>query len=144
MPVNLNFLLSCRTEEALSMAVDTLKAMARGGIYDQIGGGFSRYSTDERWHIPHFEKMLYDNAQLIVNYLEAYLISKEEVFSKVAAESLEYLLREMVSEEGGFYSAEDADSLPPELQGKVSDQGHEHKSEGAFYLWEKREILNLL
>src|SRR5207244_32237 len=107
-------------------------------------GGFARYSTDSLWHVPHFEKMLYDNAQLIVNYLEAYLLTRDETFSRVARESLEYLLRDMASPEGAFYSAEDADSLPPELQGQVGDSGHEHKREGAFYLWTKKEILERL
>src|SRR3989344_2165918 len=135
MPVNLNFLLSCRTEEALSMAVDTLKAMARGGIYDQIGGGFSRYSTDERWHVPHFEKMLYDNAQLARVYLDAYAAGHDEFLAKIARETLDYVLRDMTSPQGGFYSAEDADSL---------FAGQDHPSEGAFYLWKKSEILDLL
>lgn len=156
MPVNQNFLLryhlyakdlsgtSNNAHRALEMVLHTLSSMAKGGIYDQIGGGFHRYSTDERWHVPHFEKMLYDNSQLIVNYLEAYQITKEELFAQVARDSLEYVLRDLTHPEGGFYSAEDADSLPKELLGRVSGTGHEHKSEGAFYIFEKKEILESL
>ncbi|MBI2071050.1 MAG: thioredoxin domain-containing protein [Elusimicrobia bacterium] len=147
MPVNHNFLLRywarAKDSKALDMSLHTLREMAKGGIYDHLGGGFHRYSTDDKWHIPHFEKMLYDNAQLAVNYLEAYQISREEGFAQVVRETLEYVLRDMTHPQGGFYSAEDADSLPPELAGKVSDKGHEHKSEGAFYIWEKEEILRI-
>ena len=148
MPINHNFLLRyyarSGNEEALQMSLHTLRKMARGGIYDHIGGGFHRYSTDAKWHIPHFEKMLYDNAQIAVNYLDAYQITREEEFASVARGTLEYVLRDMTHPEGGFFSAEDADSLPPELAGKVSDETHEHKSEGAFYLWEEQEILKIL
>ncbi|OGR83529.1 MAG: thioredoxin domain-containing protein [Elusimicrobia bacterium RIFCSPHIGHO2_01_FULL_64_10] len=148
MPVNQNFLLRyhARTGEkkSLDMAAHTLREMAKGGIYDHIGGGFHRYSTDAGWHVPHFEKMLYDNAQLAVNYLETYQVTKDEEFARVARETLDYVLRDMTHPEGGFYSAEDADSLPPELQGKVEDRGHERRSEGAFYIWKKSEILEIL
>ncbi|MBI4395806.1 MAG: thioredoxin domain-containing protein, partial [Elusimicrobia bacterium] len=148
MPVNMNFMLRyyARTEnkKALDMTAHTLREMAKGGIYDQVGGGFHRYSTDEKWHVPHFEKMLYDNAQLAINYVEAYQITKDEDFARVARETLDYVLRDMSRPEGGFYSAEDADSLPPELKGKILDKGHEHKAEGAFYVWEKKEILQAL
>ncbi len=145
MPVNHHFLLRYayavrdknpkESKEALEMSLTTLQAMAQGGIYDQLGGGFARYSTDERWHVPHFEKMLYDNAQLIVNYLEAFQMSGEALFADVARESLDYILRDMTHPKGGFYSAEDADSLSPKSDKKV---------EGAFYVWEKKEILNAL
>src|SRR5260221_1662595 len=108
MPVNQAFLFRywARTKqaEARDMAFSTLRAMAHGGIYDQIGGGFSRYATDANWHIPHFEKMLYDNAQLTVNYLEAYQISKDPEFARVARETLDYIRRDMTHKEGGFYS----------------------------------------
>lgn len=148
MPVNHNFLLRyyarSNDKKALEMVAHTLKEMAKGGIYDHIGGGFHRYSTDDKWHIPHFEKMLYDNAQLAVNYLEAYQITKDPELARVARETLDYVLRDMTHPEGGFYSAEDADSLPPELKGKVEDIGHEHRSEGAFYIWTKAEILQVL
>lgn len=148
MPVIHNFLLRYHArsgqKKALEISLVTLRAMARGGIYDHIGGGFHRYSTDAVWHIPHFEKMLYDNAQLTVNYLEAYQISKDQELARVARETLEYVRRDMTHSQGGFYSAEDADSLPPELVGKVQDKGHEHKAEGAFYIWEKKELLAAL
>ncbi len=154
MPVNHHFLLRYhaavkaanpkQAAESLEMSLETLRAMARGGIYDHLGGGFSRYSTDERWHVPHFEKMLYDNSQLIQNYLEAFQVSGDPLFSEIARESLDYILRDMTDAKGGFYSAEDADSLPPELAGEKSGEGHEHKSEGAFYIWTKKEILRLL
>lgn len=146
MPANLDFLLRyyARTKEkkALEMTAHTLREMAKGGIHDHIGGGFHRYSTDERWHIPHFEKMLYDNAQIAVNYLDAYRASREPDFAEVARGVLDYVRRDMTHPQGGFYSAEDADSLPPELQGKVNDSGHEYRKEGAFYLWRQTEILD--
>ena len=123
------------SEAALAMSLDTLRAMAKGGIFDVVGGGFHRYSTDENWHLPHFEKMLYDNAQLALNYLEAYQISKEPFLATVADRTLNYLLRDRAHPDGGFYSAEDADSLEPNT---------DHKKEGAFYVWSKKEIEKLL
>ncbi len=120
-----------RTSEPrpLEMVVLTLERMARGGIYDQLGGGFHRYAVDRRFIVPHFEKMLYDNALLARLYLNAYQATGKELFRRVASETLDYLLGEMRSPEGGFYSAQDAES------------GGE---EGAFYLWTEEEILNLL
>ncbi len=130
-PVNLQFLLYYSQlegqEKAREMVLHTLRGMARGGMNDQLGGGFHRYSTDERWFLPHFEKMLYDQAQLVVAYLEAYQISRDPFFAAVARGTLEYVLRDMTSPDGGFYSAEDADSL-------ISADAHE-KAEGAFYVW---------
>jgi len=139
MPVYHNFLLRyyarSKNKDALNMSLDTLRAMAKGGIYDQLGGGFARYSTDENWHIPHFEKMLYDNAQLSVNYLEAYQITHDEEFKRIAVETLGYIQRDMTHPEGGFYSAEDADSLP-------SSDATE-KKEGAFYVWDQADVLDI-
>ncbi len=116
-------------QQALRMARDTLAAMAHGGIYDQVGGGFCRYSVDERWEIPHFEKMLYDNAQLLALYADAWLATGESLFRRVAVETAEWVMRKMQSPEGGYYSALDADS-----------EGHE----GKFYVWTVDEIQKLL
>jgi len=103
--------------------------MAKGGIFDQIGGGFHRYSTDTMWLVPHFEKMLYDNALIPVNYVEAYQITKDDFYLNVLRKTLDYVLREMTSKEGGFYSAQDADS---------------EGEEGKFYVWKKSEIKEIL
>jgi len=119
--------------EALEMVLQTLRAMARGGMNDQLGGGFHRYSVDERWFVPHFEKMLYDQAQLAVSYLEAFQITGEESYAAVARSVLDYVLRDMTHPEGGFYSAEDADSVIDAAEPDV-------KREGAFYLWTRTEI----
>ncbi len=121
---------------ALDMALYTLRQMALGGMYDQLGGGFHRYSVDARWHVPHFEKMLYDQAQLVAAYCEAYAISPEPLFAKVVHETLGYALSVLRSPEGGFYSAEDADSLP--------SVNAREKREGAFYVWTRAEIAALL
>lgn len=115
--------------QAREMALQTLEAMARGGIYDQIGGGFSRYSVDAQWLVPHFEKMLYDNALLAVNYFDAFRVSGREAFCDVGCETLDYVLREMTSPEGGFYSAQDA--------GEVG-------KEGEYYVWAHRDVRGLL
>ena len=138
-----------RARKAKDMAVFTLYAMARGGIYDHLGGGFHRYSTDENWHLPHFEKMLYDNAQLIINYLQAYQNNSDTFFKSVAIETIEYVLRDMTHPEGGFYSAEDADSFPPNSDHMETDHTGEsgktkEKAEGAFYAWKYKEIETLL
>jgi uncharacterized protein YyaL (SSP411 family) len=119
--------------EALDMALATLRAMEKGGMKDQLGGGFHRYSVDARWFVPHFEKMLYDQAQLAIAYLEAYQITHEETWARVVRETLDYVLRDMRDAEGGFHSAEDADS--------VIDPAKPHeKGEGAFYIWAAAEI----
>jgi uncharacterized protein len=114
---------------ATHMLRGTLNGMMSGGMYDQLGGGFARYSTDERWHVPHFEKMLYDNAQLAKVYTEAFQLTGDPEYARVARETLDYVLREMQSPEGGFYSATDADS---------------EGVEGKFFVWEPHEVHELL
>jgi uncharacterized protein YyaL (SSP411 family) len=120
-------------EEALEMVLLTLREMAKGGMNDQLGGGFHRYSVDERWFVPHFEKMLYDQAQLAISYLEAFQITRDGQYAAAAREIFSYVLRDLTHPEGGFYSAEDADSAP--------DSAHpKEKREGAFYVWSREEI----
>ncbi len=131
-------------EKALEMALVTLRNLAGGGIYDQIGGGFHRYSTDSRWRVPHFEKMLYDNAQLILNYLDAFQLTRDPFFEKIARETLDYVAREMTHPEGGFYSAQDADSLPHSAGGGEGFAESAEKREGAFYTWTLPEIVEAL
>jgi hypothetical protein len=118
------------------ITVATLNAMAAGGIRDHLGGGFHRYSVDERWHVPHFEKMLYDQAQLAIAYLEAYQLAGDPRLAEIAREILAYVSRDLTSAEGGFYSAEDADSL-------LAHGSAEH-AEGAFYAWTASEVRGLL
>ena len=122
------------------MATETLRAMALGGIRDHIGGGFHRYSVDAEWRVPHFEKMLYDQAQLALAYLEAAQATGDDFFATVAEDTLDYVLRDLTDPLGGFYSAEDADSVPPESAGDRAA----HKMEGAFYIWTAAEIDALL
>jgi uncharacterized protein YyaL (SSP411 family) len=129
--------------EALRMATVTLEKMAAGGIYDQLGGGFHRYSTDAHWLVPHFEKMLYDNALLVVAYAEAYQVTGQGAFARVARETLDYLLREMTSPAGGFYSATDADSVVPAGESDAGTHAGESQ-EGAYFVWSKAEIDKLL
>jgi uncharacterized protein len=128
------------TSDAVSMATATLRAMALGGMRDHIGGGFHRYSVDAQWRVPHFEKMLYDQAQLVLAYLEAAQITGDEFYANVAEDTLQYVLRDMRSPEGGFYSAEDADSVPPEEAGAAAPR----KKEGAFYVWASDELDDVL
>jgi uncharacterized protein len=117
----------------------TLRAMALGGMRDHVGGGFHRYSVDAAWRVPHFEKMLYDQAQLVIAYVEGALVSGDRFYLEVAEDTLSYVLREMTDAAGGFHSAEDADSVRPE-----APVGDSHKAEGAFYLWREQEIDQLL
>lgn len=140
-PVAFNFLFRyySRTgkKKALDMSLETLKRMYKGGMYDHVGGGFHRYSTDERWHVPHFEKMLYDQAQLVISYLEAFQITHDNFYADGARDVLSYVQCNLMHPEGGFYSAEDAESA-------VDPKKPEEKEEGAFYVWTKSEIDNLL
>ena len=139
-PVLFDFLLRYSVladkNEALEMTLTTLRRMAAGGMCDQLGGGFHRYSVDEQWRVPHFEKMLYDQAQLAVSFLEAFQISREPLFRHVAKNILDYILNNMTAAEGGFYSAEDADSTDPENPAR--------HGEGLFYLWTEKEIHTIL
>ena len=123
-------------KHAREMALFTLRKMAAGGMHDHIGGGFHRYSVDRYWHVPHFEKMLYDQAQLAVAYLDAFQITRDRQYESAARDILDYVGRDMTSKEGGFFSAEDADS--PVAAGV--DRGHAETKEGAFYIWTKKEI----
>ena len=124
-------------DEALQMVVETLLAMEKGGMHDQLGGGFHRYSVDEYWFVPHFEKMLYDQAQLVVSYLEAFQITGEPALAVAARRTLDYVMRDMTAPGGGFYSAEDADSA------KDAAKPYD-KSEGFFYIWSWKEVESLL
>ena len=124
-------------EKAKEMVLRTLRKMAAGGIFDQIGGGFHRYSTDARWHVPHFEKMLYDQGQLVSTYLDAYQLTGDEYFSNNVRDVLNYVSNNLTDENGGFYSAEDAESA-------TSADNLDIKAEGAFYIWSKSELMELL
>uniref|UniRef100_A0A3Q3DZV0 Spermatosis associated 20 n=1 Tax=Hippocampus comes TaxID=109280 RepID=A0A3Q3DZV0_HIPCM len=143
-PVNLMFLMSfwsvnrstSEGVEALQMALHTLRMMALGGIHDHVAQGFHRYSTDSSWHVPHFEKMLYDQAQLAIAYITAFQVSGEQVFAEVAKDILLYVSRDLSDKSGGFYSAEDADSFPT--------SGGSEKREGAFCVWTASEVRQLL
>jgi uncharacterized protein YyaL (SSP411 family) len=139
-PATLNFLTrfyardpkSDSGKRALEMDLVTLRKMAAGGMHDHLGGGFHRYSVDRYWHVPHFEKMLYDQAQLAVAYLDAFQITQDRQYESVARDILDYIARDMTSKEGGFFSAEDADSL--------LEHGKAEHAEGAFYVWTQKEL----
>ncbi|MEI7473981.1 MAG: thioredoxin domain-containing protein [bacterium] len=132
-PHKINFLLAkynaTAETEALDMAEKTLLSMYQGGIFDHIGGGFHRYSIDDKWHIPHFEKMIYDQALIANTYIEAYQLTKNELYADIAKKTLDFCLRELANENGGFYCGLDSDS-----EGK----------EGDFYIWTRDEIFNIL
>jgi uncharacterized protein YyaL (SSP411 family) len=143
--VNLEFLLqlaalkkptSVEAEAAEGMALHILRKMAAGGMHDHLGGGFHRYSVDAEWHVPHFEKMLYDQAQLAQTYLKAYQRSGQENFAAVARNILGYVMHDLTSPGGAFFSAEDADSLP--------QPGAARKLEGAFYVWTRETVREVL
>ncbi len=142
-------------QAAIGVAAVTLQRMAEGGLHDHLAGGFHRYSVDEQWHVPHFEKMLYDQALIAVNYLEAQQATGVPMFGWVARGIFDYVAQDLADPAGGFYSAEDADSVPPEAAvgrvvpdepqaGHGSSRGfalpHELKAEGAFYVWTQTEI----
>jgi uncharacterized protein len=136
-----NFLLryfaETHSEEAREMVLLTLREMAKGGMNDQLGGGFHRYSVDERWFVPHFEKMLYDQAQLAVSYLEAFQITRDPQYAETARSIFEYVSRDLAAPGGAFYSAEDADSA-------IDPTRPKEKKEGAFYLWSYDELVAAL
>ena len=138
MPAALQFLLRYgfqnNDKKVQEYVQTTLTKMANGGIYDPVGGGFSRYSTDAKWHIPHFEKMLYDNAQLVSVYSDAYRATKDELYKKTVYETLDFVENELMAANGAFYSSLDADS-----QNKA-----QKSEEGAYYVWEKEELRSLL
>ena len=133
MPAGLEFLLQYNyltgDQKALDAVTITLDAMAKGGIFDQIGGGFARYSTDQFWKVPHFEKMLYDNAQLISQYAHAYQRTRKSLYAEIIGQTISFAERELMNEDGGFYASIDADSA------------HE---EGKFYVWTKKELESVL
>jgi len=144
-PVTLNLLFHIAARDgrdsrdgkaALGMALLTLQKMADGGMHDHLGGGFHRYSVDKFWHVPHFEKMLYDQAQLACSYLDAFQVTHDTAYEKSARDVLDYVCRDMTDPGGGFYSAEDADSL--------LEKGKPEHAEGAFYVWTKDEIVKAL
>ncbi len=138
MPNNYDFLLrygiQAQNQQILDYTNTTLTQMAYGGMYDQVGGGFARYSTDKKWHVPHFEKMLYDNGQLVSLYADAYLATKNDLYKETVIETLTFIERELMNDEGAFYSSLDADS----------DNAHGELEEGAFYVWTKEELQKII
>ncbi|RZL35800.1 MAG: thioredoxin domain-containing protein, partial [Pedobacter sp.] len=138
MPSNYKFLLrygfQTQNKEILDFVNLTLTKMAYGGLFDTVDGGFSRYSVDLKWHVPHFEKMLYDNGQLVSLYADAYKLTQNPLYKEVIEKTLNFVSKELLTQEGGFYSALDADSLTI----------NQHLEEGAFYVWKKEELQSLL
>ena len=154
---NLDFLFRCAAiqgvasesgAEAVKLAVETLRAMAGGGIHDHIGGGYHRYSVDEAWFVPHFEKMLYDQAQIAINCLEAKQAAGDERYAWMARDIFDYVRRDLTSPAGGFYTAEDADSARPEAgvsdKGQVASDKKPEQVEGAYYVWSAAELRAVL
>ncbi len=125
-----------KNDQAREMVLVSLRKMAKGGMYDQLGGGFHRYSVDGQWRVPHFEKMLYDQGQLAALYFDAFLVSKDPFYRDIGTAILDYVLRDMTDAQGGFYSAEDADS--------VAEDDRSKHGEGLFYLWTEADIVKLL
>ena len=138
MPTNYEFLLrfgyQTKNQTLLDFVNLTLTKMAYGGLFDTIDGGFSRYSVDMKWHVPHFEKMLYDNGQLVSLYANAFKLTGNPLYKEVIEKTLHFVKKEWLTEEGSFYSALDADSL----------NAANHLEEGAFYVWKKTELQRLL
>ncbi|MBW8242125.1 thioredoxin domain-containing protein [Muricauda oceani] len=138
MPNNWDFLLHYATAtnkpEIMEFVDTTLTRMAYGGIYDHVGGGFSRYAVDVKWHVPHFEKMLYDNGQLTSLYAKAYAVTKNNLYKDVVVETIAFVEEELMDKNGGFYSSLDADSLDE----------HGNLEEGAYYVWTKEQLIDLL
>lgn len=138
MPGNINFLLryavQSGSEQMMNYVNTSLTQIAYGGIFDHVGGGFSRYSVDDHWHVPHFEKMLYDNAQLVSLYADAFLVTKNPLYKEVVYETIDFVEKELYMEKGAFYSSLDADSY--------NESGE--LEEGAFYVWNKDELISLL
>ena len=161
-PVVFNFLLDyyyhTKDFKSLDIVTFTLKKMYEGGMYDHLAGGFHRYSVDNIWRVPHFEKMLYDQAQLITTYVNAYLVTKNKFFLFVAEDTAHYVLENLMNKDGGFFSAEDAESLVNYVNSvenvnsvdsnesviSVDTENSERKEEGAYYLWQKDEIEKIL
>ncbi len=125
-----------KNDQAREMVLLSLKKMAQGGMYDQLGGGFHRYSVDGQWRVPHFEKMLYDQGQLAGLYFDAFQVSRDSFYLAIGTDILDYVLRDMTDSQGGFYSAEDADS--------IDEHDRSRHGEGLFYLWQQAEIIDLL
>jgi uncharacterized protein YyaL (SSP411 family) len=138
MPVNLDFLLHYGTSQddkaTMEYVNTTLTKMAYGGVYDHLGGGFSRYSVDTKWHVPHFEKMLYDNGQLVSLYARAFAVTKNKLYKNVVEETISFVEAELLDESFGFYSSLDADSFNPK----------DELEEGAYYVWTREELQKLL
>ena len=138
MPNNWEFLLhyaiALVNPDLMEYVDTTLTRMAYGGIFDHVGGGFSRYAVDTKWHVPHFEKMLYDNGQLVSLYSKAYASTQNDLYKEVVKKTIDFVVEELKDENGGFYSSLDADSLDK----------NGHLEEGAYYVWKEEELKGIL